>query len=248
MLKRSALVAGLLAGLFAPAAFGLEKTFDQSYPLKSGGVFAIDNVNGDVKIEAWDRSEVSVEATITAKTQEGLDRIEIRVAATADRVAVDTHYAESRRNNDGGEVDYIIKVPKTAELRDIDLVNGSLTIAGVPGKVEASTVNGKIVATGLGGDVDLESVNGRVEATFEQIGGRQRIDIEAVNGSIDLRVPRNANFDISASTVHGDIENDLGLEVDHGEYVGHDLKGRVGSGGARVELENVNGAIKIRSN
>lgn len=251
MLKNSALVAGLLAGLLAPAAaFGLvEKTFDQTYPLKNGGVFTIDNVNGDVTIEAWDRAEVSVEATITAKKQEGLDRIEVRVAATAERVAVETHYAESRGwNNDGGEVDYTIKVPKTAELRELDLVNGSLIITGVPGKVSASTVNGKIVATGLGGDVDLESVNGKVEAAFDKLGGNQRIDIESVNGSIELQVPRSANFDVDASTVHGDIDNDFGLEVDHGEYVGHDLKGKVGSGGARVELENVNGAIKIRSN
>lgn len=254
MLKKSALAAGLLsgllAGLLAPAAvFGLDKTFDQTYPLKNGGVFTLDNINGDVTIEAWDRAEVSVSAALSAKSQRGLDRMEIRVEATADRVAVETHYAESRGwNNDGGEVDYTIKVPKSAELREIDLVNGSLTISGLPGKVSASTVNGKITAEGLGGDVELESVNGKVVASFDQLGGRQRIDIESVNGPIELRVPRSADFDIEASTVHGDIGNDFGLEVDHGEYVGHDLKGKVGAGGARVELENVNGSIQIRSN
>jgi len=246
---RSTLLAGLMASLLAPAAFGLEETFSQTYPLRSGGVFSLDNVNGSVTIEAWDRQEVSVDATITAKTQAGLDRVEVRVKPTADLVAVESHYENSRGfNNDGAEVDYTIKVPKNAELRDVELVNGSLRISGLPGKVEASTVNGKIVAAGLSGDVDLESVNGKVEASFDQLGGRQRISIEAVNGSIELTVPKNADFDVSASTVHGGISNDFGLEVDDGEYVGHDLKGKVGAGGARVELENVNGAIKIRSN
>lgn len=254
MLKNSLLASVLAAGLLLPAsaAFGLEKTFSQTYPLKSGGIFSIDNVNGDVEIEAWDRAEVSVDATITARSQEGLDRVEIKVKASEDRVAVDTDYAERKSgwswSSDGGEVEYTIKVPRNAELRDIDLVNGSLRISGLPGRVSASTVNGKIVASGLSGDVTLESVNGKVEASFDQLGGRQRIEIESVNGPIELRVPKNADFEVDASNVHGGIDNDFGLEVDHGQYVGHDLSGKVGSGGARVKLENVNGSIDIKAN
>lgn len=248
---RSFALAGALAtGLLLPSsAFGLEKTFSQTYPLKSGGVFAIDNINGDVTIESWDRNEVSVEAITTARTQEGLDRIEIRVKANEDRVSIDTHYEEKGRgwswNNDGGDVDYTVKVPRNAELRDIELINGALRITAFPGRVSASTVNGKIEISGLTGDLELESVNGKVEASFEQLGGSQRVEIESVNGVIELRVPKSADFEVDASTVHGRISNDFGLEVDHGEFVGHDLRGRVGSGGARVNLENVNGAIKI---
>lgn len=251
MFKNALLAAGLAAGLLLPsAAFGLEKSFSQTYPLKSGGVFSIDNVNGDVTIEAWDRSEVSVEATITARTQEGLDRVEIEVKASDDRVAVETDYEEhkGRSWNDGGDVDYKIKVPRNAELRDIDLVNGSLRIEGCPGRVGASTVNGKIVASGLSGEVSLETVNGKVEASFDQLSSGQRIEIQSVNGSVEVQVPKNSSFEVDASTVHGGIRNDFGLEVDHGEFVGHDLKGKVGGGGARLKLENVNGAIELRAN
>ncbi len=252
MLKNtSRLLPGLLALLLLPTtAMALEKTFSETYPLKDGGVFALENVNGDVEIEAWDRSEVSVDARITARTQEGLDRIEIKVKATADRVAVETDYEDRGgwSRNDGGDVDYTIKVPRSAELREIELVNGSLRLTGVPGRVEASTVNGKLIAGGLSGDLKLESVNGKVEVSFDRIGGNQRIEIEAVNGPIELRVPAGANFDVDASTVHGNISNDFGLEVDHGQYVGHDLKGKVGAGGPRIKLENVNGPIKILKN
>lgn len=246
------LLTSLLGLLLVPAtSFAFDKTFSQTYPLKAGGVFALDNVNGDVEIEAWDRAEVSVDATVTSRTQQGLDRVEIRVKASEDRVEVETHYAESKGwswGNDGGEVDYTIKVPRTAELRDVELVNGSLRIEGVPGRVSASTVNGKIVASGLGGDLSLESVNGKVEASFDTLGDRQRIEIESVNGPVELRLPKNASFDVEASTVHGDIDNDFGLEVEHGQYVGHDLKGKVGAGNTRIKLENVNGAIKILKN
>ena len=54
------------------------------------------------------------------------------------------------------------------------------------------------------------------------------------------------DVDIEASTVHGRIRNDFGLEVDRGEYVGRSLRGSVGSGGARIDLSNVNGSIDIR--
>ena len=240
----------LLGLLLVPATgFALDKTFSQTYPLKDGGIFSLDNVNGDVEIEAWDRAEVSVDATITARSQEGLDRTEVRVKASADRVEVETHYGDGKGwGKDGGEVDYTIKVPRSAELRDVELVNGSLRIEGVPGRVTASTVNGKVVATGLGGDLSLESVNGKVEASFDQLGERQRIEIESVNGPIELRLPASASFEVEASTVHGDIDNDFGLKVDHGQYVGHDLQGKVGSGSTRIRLENVNGAIKILKN
>jgi DUF4097 and DUF4098 domain-containing protein YvlB len=248
---RSFALAGLLAtGLLLPSSvFGLEKTFSQTYPLKSGGVFSIENINGDVTIESWDRGEVSVDATISSRTQQGLDRVEVRVKNNEDRLAIETHYAERGKgwswNDDGGDVDYVVKVPRNIELRDIELVNGALRITDFPGRVSASTVNGKIAITGLSGDLELESVNGKVEAAFEQLGGNQRVEIESVNGVIELRVPKSADFEVDASTVHGGISNDFGLEVDHGEFVGHDLRGRVGGGGARVKLENVNGAIKI---
>jgi multidrug efflux pump subunit AcrA (membrane-fusion protein) len=39
--------------------------------------------------------------------------------------------------------------------------------------------------------------------------------------------------------------NDFGLQVRHGEYVGHDLEGQIGSGGPRIKIANVNGPIKI---
>jgi DUF4097 and DUF4098 domain-containing protein YvlB len=50
---------------------------------------------------------------------------------------------------------------------------------------------------------------------------------------------------VRASTVHGGITNDFGLQVRHGEYVGHNLEGQIGTGGPRIKLETVNGSIKI---
>ena len=38
----------------------LEGAFEKTYVLNSGGRFSIDNHNGDIEIESWDRNEVEV--------------------------------------------------------------------------------------------------------------------------------------------------------------------------------------------
>jgi DUF4097 and DUF4098 domain-containing protein YvlB len=250
-LLKNTLLAGLTVGfLTTSSAFALTKEFSQTYPLKAGGAVSLDNVNGDVTITSWDRDEVSVEATIESKSQSGLDRIEVIVKATSTSVRIETDYEENHRSrwNDGGEVTYIVKIPRGAELREVDLVNGDLKVEGISGKIEASTVNGKITVSDLAGDAKLDTVNGSIEAAFDQVGGTQRIDIESVNGSVTVRLPRNADAEVDISTVHGGIRNDFGLDVDDGDYVGHDLRGRLGSGGARIHIENVNGAVKLLAN
>ena len=60
----------LLAGvtLFAAPGFGAvtnRQTFEHSYPLAPGGSFLLENVNGSVQVEGWDRDEVEVEAVKT---------------------------------------------------------------------------------------------------------------------------------------------------------------------------------------
>lgn len=249
-LLKNTLLAGLTVGFLSTSSvFALTKEFSQTYPLKAGGSVTLDNVNGDVTITGWDRDEVSVEATVESKKQSGLDRIEVVVKATSNSVHIETDYENDRRGwNDGGEVTYTIKMPRGAELRDVDLVNGDLKVEGVSGKIQASAVNGKITVGDLSGDAKLDTVNGSIEAGFDQVGGSQRIDIESVNGSITVRLPRNADAEVDISTVHGGIRNDFGLDVDDGDYVGHDLRGRLGSGGARIHIENVNGAVKLLAN
>ena len=42
----------------------------------------------------------------------------------------------------------------------------------------------------------------------------------------------------------GGIDNDFGLHVNHHNFVGHDLRGELGSGGPRIHVSNVNGHIE----
>ena len=67
-----------------------------------------------------------------------------------------------------------------------------------------------------------------------------------MNGLLELTIPSDSNAEVQASTVSGSIGNDFGLRVNNHRYVGHDLRGELGTGGAHIRLSNVNGHIEIR--
>ncbi len=89
MLRRSSVVLAAFFGLilaFASAApcFAISKEFNQTYPLQPGGTFELQNVNGTVDVQVWDRDEVEVRAVKTAKRKESdLELVAIDVDAKA---------------------------------------------------------------------------------------------------------------------------------------------------------------------
>ena len=231
----------------------LREEFHQTYPLSATGRVSLENLNGGVQIKVWDRNAVQLDAIKKAHRKERLDEAKIQVTATEDNIRIETEYPEGnqnfrkddRRYNNPAIVEYSLTIPRKAVLESIELVNGSLDIDGVEGDVKASSINGKVSARGLIGETRLSTVNGPLQAVFTQINEAKAISITSVNGSVELIIPSDSNASIRASTVHGGISNDFGLQVRHGEYVGHNLNGQIGNGGARIKLENVNGAISI---
>jgi DUF4097 and DUF4098 domain-containing protein YvlB len=235
--------------VFAGAASAkLSREDARTFPLGAGGRLSLDNVNGDVVIEGWDRDEVSVETVIRAETQASLDEVEVSIDADGDRIHIETVYPERRyeHHRQAAIVDYTIRMPRTARLDSVDLVNGSLSLSGLGGDVKAELVNGRATARDLAGNVELSTVNGSLDVALTELAAGQAIELESVNGSLDLAVPGHADAEVRAETVHGRIRNDFGLEEERDEYVGSSLHGTLGRGGARVELENVNGSINIR--
>ncbi len=241
-----------LVSLFATALFltlpltaaGFQFTEDSTYtfPLTADGRISLDNINGDVKIKAWDRAEVSIEAIKKGRNQEALDAAEIDIDARDGSIHIETRYPK-RRSHNPASVDYTLFVPRAAELDEIELVNGSLTLDGIAGDVAVSLVNGDVEASGLTGDAELSTVNGKLEIALAELDAGRLVDLSSVNGSVRLMVPGSAGAEVEASTVHGDIRNDFGLEVDRSGFVGKSLEGTLGGGGATMRLSNVNGSI-----
>ena len=229
----------------------LREEFHQTYNLSPTGRVSLENINGGAQIKVWDRAAVQVDAIKKAYRRDRLNEARIEVNATEENIRIKTEYPDrdqyfSRdRYDNPATVEYTLTVPRKAVLESIELVNGSIDIDGVEGNVKASSINGRLGARGLMGEARLSTVNGPLEAVFTQLDESKPISLASVNGNLTLTIPSNANASVRAGTVHGGISTDFGLKVKHGEYVGHSMEGQIGTGGPRIKLGNVNGAIRI---
>lgn len=248
-----AVLSAVFALVFTLAAHAdeLREEFHQTYPLAVNGQVMLANINGNVQITAWDRNEVKVDAVKRAVSKERLNEAKIVVETHPDSINIKTEYPRHENtftwghHDNPASVEYTVMVPRTARLQRINLVNGDLKVQGAANDVHADAVNGHIEAVGLIGHVDLSTVNGPLNATFDRLS-TNTVKLNSVNGSLTLTLPSNAEAEISATTVNGHISNDFGLPVRDHRYVGHDLRGKLGNGGTRVSLNNVNGAIDVR--
>jgi DUF4097 and DUF4098 domain-containing protein YvlB len=225
--------------------------FHQTYTIAAEGRVELDNINGDVHISTWEQNQVKVDAVKYANSKDRLDDARIEVDASLDHVSIRTKYREhdntftwGSRNNPPS-VEYTVTVPRTARLDEIKLINGALDITGTTGEVHASCINGRLDAHNLSGRAELSTINGRLDARFDQLSGSP-VELKSVNGRVELTIPSDSKAEIEASTVSGGIENDFGLHVNNHQFVGHDLRGELGSGGPHIRMENVNGRIEIR--
>ncbi|HEY1678977.1 MAG TPA: DUF4097 family beta strand repeat-containing protein [Candidatus Sulfotelmatobacter sp.] len=241
----------LASGAYASDHPGkLTDEFHQTYTITADGRVELDNINGAVHISSWDRNEVKVDAVKYADTKERLDEAKIEVNASSNHISIKTKYPEHDTtwnwgsHNNPASVEYTLTVPRAIRLDEINLINGGLDITGVSGEVQASCINGRLEARDLSGRAKLSTINGKLQASFAQLA-RQSVELNSVNGSVDLTIPSDSNADIEASTVSGGISNDFGLHVNNHQWVGHDLQGELGKGGAHIKLDNVNGRVEI---
>jgi hypothetical protein len=191
-----------------------------------------------------------------SKSEELLDELEIEINAGRDSVRIDTHYPDRRffngwfpfGRNEHCRVEYTLTVPRGSELDSIDLVNGDLEVIGVQGGIEAELVNGDIIAKDLDGDLRLSTVNGSIRPEFEETKDVGLIELESVNGEINLFLPSETSASVRVETLNGSLRNDFGLEVRKHKYVGADMRGDIGDGDINIIIETVNGDIEIRRN
>ena len=241
------LAAALMASTVVHADVTQEETY--TFDIAEGGKLSVSNVNGSIFVTGGNYNQVEVLAIKSADNQKALDKIEIKINQSADSVEIETDLSGAKRwfnfGSDSGKVTYKIKVPAGLELDSMETVNGNVDISGVSGDVHAESVNGDLELEDLAGDAQMETVNGSITASFAVLGGQQRVKGSTVNGRMTLYLPADADVDVSADTLNGSINaKDFDLAPEKG-FVGSDLNAEIGDGNARLNLDTVNGSIKI---
>jgi hypothetical protein len=242
---------------FSPAA-AQDDDFHWRGRLEPGQTVEIQGVTGTIRAELAAGAEVEVEAVKRARRSDP-DEVEIEVVPHQGGVTICAVYPtprRSRRANEcrpgGGhnstddndvEVSWTVRLPAGVRF-DGQTVNGDVVAADLASDVTVASVNGDVEVS-TSGLAEASTVNGSVRATLGRADWTGTMSFSSVNGGITLEVPSNLSADIEAATVNGDIETDFPITV-RGRFMNRRMTGRVGDGGRTLELETVNGSIRLR--
>ena len=232
-----------------------QDTWTRTYTLSDNGRLEIINVNGRITAEPATDGKVTVEGRRTAKgssdevAKENLAKLEIREEVSGERVRVESR--PPRLSGFGGhEIEWTIKVPNGVVV-DLRTVNGGVRFNGLQGEVHAKTTNGGVRGKDVGTrTLNASSVNGGIEIEFSRpLDSSASVEVETVNGGVELGLTADSKATISARAVNGGVSvTDLTVEKQAQSSSFESkrrLEGTLNGGGAKVNVSTVNGGVRI---
>jgi DUF4097 and DUF4098 domain-containing protein YvlB len=217
----------------------------------------IKGINGAIDASYTSGSDVRVRAEKKAKKDDPA-QVRIEVVEHSGGVTICAVYPDDggRKNEckpgDEGHlsshdndvsVHFEVEVPAGVALH-ASTVNGGIDAAGLQSDVHASTVNGGINVS-TSGLAKANTVNGSIKASMGRADWTGDLDFETVNGSITVEMPASVGARVKASTVNGGMETDFPLTI-QGKFSNRKMEGTIGGGGRDLNLETVNGSIRLK--
>lgn len=253
---RNPLLATLALTLISAMAWAQDqqdrgREFHWKGKLAAENVVVIKNVNGNIDAEPATGNEVEVTAE---KSGPEADSVKIEVSQLPDGVMICaiypgwfTHHCNdwhaSNSGNDKTRVHFTVKIPENVRFH-AENVNGNVTAQNLGRFVHASSVNGS-VRVSTKSWVEASTVNGSIEASMGSADWTGVLKAKSVNGSITLELPSDTNAEFSFASINGRLESDFPF-VTSGKLGSHMMKGKIGNGGRELEVETVNGSVKLK--
>ena len=249
------------------------KTYDVSSPDRL--FVMINNVYGNVTVEPSTSGKVELELRIKINADDGKEMeqakkdLELGEYLGQDSIVFYTK-APFIRDCDkppfkGGwwdkEVDYsftynyIVKIPKQAEIYAKTVNDGEVSIRKITGTVKAWNVNGGVEILDASDVRKASSVNGDIDITFAKAPS-ESIDFNTVNGDFNLEFPNDLAAKIYFDTMNGEMfsafdykrvsplvqESKKGAKYKISTKTGVEI----GSGGPVLSFKSINGNVYIK--
>jgi len=228
------LALGAALMLVAAGALRAEETVKRtdriSATLLPGSTVRIDNVSGDLVAAPGPQFSAVATIVVVAPTKERAEEIlgKVRLVQLREgnEFSIQTLWPESRWRFEKGRLGrrrlsarcddcrinarFNVTIPPgvTAAL---ETVNGDVHAQDLDGDLDLETVNGKVEARGVRRSLEAHTVNGNLVAEAVAASNGSSIELQTVNGAVTLTLPKDARFDVSASTMHGSIASTFAL-------------------------------------
>jgi len=229
---------------------GPAREFRQTVPFTSGGTLSLENDYGDVTITGGDRGEVEVVArAATVETQpEGSNRTyrirkvtpKVEILETEQGLLVRTPTFEGE--GEAPAVDYELKVPSDIILTGIRISEGSLTVADVFGRIEASIDQGHLSVGNFSGPLRVSLGTGGADVEVLDLRESDEVSVTTRQGDITIRLEPAVGASIEANAPRGGVTSDFDLGV---RLPAPTVKGVIGRGGPSIILMTSEGRIQI---
>jgi hypothetical protein len=241
----------LFLGQSVFAVEALEEIVEQKYDVDPNATLSVQNIDGSIRVYAAEEPVILIQAIKKAYTPERLQGIVVDVKANRGSVAITTSFPprSNALSDRSGTVDYIIVVPQTAKISQLDLVSGEVFVEGLRngGAAKAHLVNGWLAGHNCFGDLDLAVESGRLDVAYDWWENHE-FAIKAFNtrGNIRAAFPSDASINLSATATEGRIANGFDSKKTSSEGVVHSLAEVIGpEAEVAVSLEARRGNIQI---
>jgi len=227
-----------------PASEGVNGAWYARYPLSAGGSVSVENIQGKVIVEGWDRAEVEVTAARIGQEQ-GSHADDVRVITELGVQSLKFKTVYLRHPEKPVQVNYRLRVPRQVRLSSLRTLEGDIIVRDVEGFVDARTLSGNIEQKDVAGCVVARALTGNILVTLRALPpGTAQLQMDTVNGNVALFLPPRSNADLELSTVAGRIEGNYVFQMSStpGDST---RRTRVGLGGVPISLRTVRGSIRV---
>jgi DUF4097 and DUF4098 domain-containing protein YvlB len=222
--------------------------------LAAGKALHVENVSGDIVATPGPAFSATVSITVTAPSQrladDMLSRTKIVSEQDEDGWSLETHWPGSNRGGGRHRGDpcdrcrvvarYELVVPPGVEA-ELRTVNGDVKVRDLDGELQLGSVNGSIDARGVRKSFSAQTVNGGIQALAAAAPADASFELQSVNGTIALTLPKDAKFDFTASTMNGSISSSFPLPVHGGEPAAHAVRPGGAAHGRRIVVKDEDG-------
>lgn len=239
-----------------------EEVTEQTVAVKPGTAVTVETRNGKIKVVEGRDAKVLIRsikrARASANPRKLLSQIKVVVKQRSGTLYVTAEHPSGSLTKQFG-VSFEIAVPKSTRL-NLETRNGSVRLGHMNGPVSVSTRNGSIKAKHVAGVLSASTRNGSIRiggvaSTFtirsrngsvrlrlaEEVQLKGKCVAETRNGSVHISAPKSLAANLSAETHNGSIRSDFTLATSSRKHAA----GKIGAGGASIQLKTHNGSIHL---
>lgn len=237
--------ARIAAGTAAAQARAAAARQTWTIAMPEGRALSVAITVGNVRIFGEARDDALIEVVRTAPSAAALARIPAVLDEGEEHIQVSALQADDG-TDPAYRTDVTLRVPRTAHLRSITIVEGRLDLERFTGRITAEVQRGDIDAADVAGTIRLETSIGDIDLSGARAVAGGLLRLRTFNGDVRLTFgerPRDAR--ILTLALNGSIVSDIPLAMKDtwGPRAGETT---LGSGDPVVSIDVVTGRIELR--